>query len=355
MPILKYEAHAFNNRLGINGSHQLRVTWEEIVHAAITVGRSGRRDVLKHGHYSLFEMHYRCCLIYANLQTSHSDHIIKTCAYMDLDPSEKSAISYFLGLTFTKLLAARLFRIPWLMHLDVYKNQLSILTSGNRPDLVGQDGPGKWSVFEAKGRTRGKTSHVVAKAKGQTRGLRTICNCYPVNRVASIVHFPRQSLRVYLEDPDEIIDDAVDLNFSENQFHQDYYGLFATLFDPDREADRTASINRQVTVVPVAGNQRTVHIVAMEGIDVEIGLEAHVYNVLRSQNIRSQISEIMPLIQELLAQFDTENIQQRDIGPDESTDSGEEDSYLGPDGVFVRLGESWSSDRMRLDPRKRPG
>ena len=40
MPILKYEAHAFNNRLGINGSHQLRVTWEEIVHAAITVGRS---------------------------------------------------------------------------------------------------------------------------------------------------------------------------------------------------------------------------------------------------------------------------------------------------------------------------
>ena len=201
MPILKYEAHAFNNRLGINGSHQLRVTWKEIVHAAITVGRSCWRGVLKHGQYSLFEMNYRCCLIYANLKASHTDHITKTSAYMELDPSEKSAISYFLGLTFTKLMAARLFRIPWLMHIDVYKNKLSILTRGSRPDLVGQDGPGKWSVFEAKGRTNSKTSNVVASAKAQTRGLRTICNSYPVLRVASIVHFPRQSLQVYM-DPD---------------------------------------------------------------------------------------------------------------------------------------------------------
>ena len=49
MPILHYAAYAFNNRLGINGSHQLHVSWEEIVHAAITVGRSCWRDVLKHG------------------------------------------------------------------------------------------------------------------------------------------------------------------------------------------------------------------------------------------------------------------------------------------------------------------
>ena len=171
MPILHCEARSFSNRFGINGTRRLSISWPQIVHAAITVGRSGWRDVFRHGRHSLFEMFYRYCMIYANLQTSYSNHIIKSRAYKSLDPSEKSAISYFLGLTFTKLMATRLFGIPWLMHLDVYKNHLSILTGGRRPDLVGQDSWGRWSVFEAKGRTSRKEPGVVATAKAQTRGL----------------------------------------------------------------------------------------------------------------------------------------------------------------------------------------
>ena len=101
MPIVNYRAHAFDNRLRVNGTQQIHVSWSQIVHAAITVGRRGLRDVWRHGQHSWFEMNYRAFMLCANLQTSHSDHIIKTSAYKSLDPSEKSAISYFLGLTFT--------------------------------------------------------------------------------------------------------------------------------------------------------------------------------------------------------------------------------------------------------------
>lgn len=294
-------------------------------------------------------------MIYANLQTSYSNHIIKSRAYKSLDPSEKSAISYFLGLTFTKLMATRLFGIPWLMHLDVYKNHLSILTGGRRPDLVGQDSWGRWSVFEAKGRTSRKEPGVVATAKAQTRGLRTIGNCYPILRVASIIHFPRQSLHIYMEDPEEFDKDAVDLSISEDQFHEDYYRPISDLIDAEWSTDGGVATRRTIRTFDIAGIERTIHAVELQGTDVVIGLEDQVYNTLTSKNIRSQIIEIIPPIPQPLAWLDTEDIHLRFTEPDESIKSREDDSFLGPDGVFVRLGESWSRERMRLDPQERRG
>ena len=355
MPILNYDGYAFTNRIDMNGTHQLHVRWNQIVHAAATVGRRGWRDVFKHGRYSIFEIFYRCCMIYANLQTSSSNRIVKTNAYNDLDQSEKSAISYFLGLTFTKLMATTRFSILWLMHLDTYKNQMSILTGRRRPDLVGQDGQGKWIVFEAKGRTNGKEPGLATKAKDQTRGLRTIANCRPYLRIASIVHFPSSppTLHVYMEDPDDIEEDAIDLSISENQFYQDYYRPIINIIEAERSIVSEMPTLRRIRTVDVDGIERRIHTVELLGTDVEIGLENQVYKVLRSRNIRSQISEIMPPILEPLAGLDTEDFQPRYTGPDGPTKGGENDSFLGPDGVFVRLGESWSTKRMRLDPEER--
>ena len=355
MPILNCDAYGFANRLGTNGTHQLYVSWEQIVHAAITVGRRGWRDVFRHGQHSLFEMFYRSCMIYANLQSSHSNHIVKTSAYRSLDPSEKSAISYFLGLTFTKLMATIFFGIPWLLHLDVYKNQLSILTRRRRPDLVGQDSWGGWSVFEAKGRTNGKDPDVVARAKAQTRGLRRIGSYYPIRRVASIIHFPRQSLRVYMEDPDDTDENAVDLNISEDQFHHDYYRPITDLIGADWRNLVGPAMSRRIKIVDEAGIERIIHAVELQGTDVEIGLENQVLVALRSKNIRSQIINNLPPISEPLAHFDTEHFRGQYTEPDELTITGENNWFLGPDGVFVRLGESWARSRMRLDPRERRG
>lgn len=210
-------------------------------------------------------------------------------------------------------------------------------------------------MFEAKGRTNGKEPGLVTSAKAQTRRLGTICSCWPVLRVASIVHFPRQSLHVHLEDPDEINENAIDLNISENQFLQDYYEPFISLFSWEWESDSRNTIQKRTGTIFVAGTERRINVVEFEGTDVEIGLEDQVYEALRSQDIRSQVIEIMPPIPEPRAWLDTEDTHVRYAGPEEPTESGDDDSFLGPDGVFVRLGESWSTERMRLDPRERRG
>src|SRR3712207_7091622 len=46
--------------------------------------------------------------------------------------------SYFLGLTFAKLFAEQYLNVPWLMHLDVYRDSLQpySVNSSARPDLV---------------------------------------------------------------------------------------------------------------------------------------------------------------------------------------------------------------------------
>jgi hypothetical protein len=47
--------------------------------------------------------------VWANLREEANAWIVRSDAFLGLDPSEKCAISYFLGLTVAKLLAERLF------------------------------------------------------------------------------------------------------------------------------------------------------------------------------------------------------------------------------------------------------
>ena len=75
---------------------QIPVSWAEVVHAAITVGRANRDAVFRHGLYSTYEMLYRASMIYANLR-ARRERITATSAFRALDPSEKSAVTYSLG------------------------------------------------------------------------------------------------------------------------------------------------------------------------------------------------------------------------------------------------------------------
>lgn len=83
----------------VDGQRDLIIDWPRLVWSAITVGRAHCRDVLRHGQYSLFEIIYRMAMVYANLKVTRRARILKTRAYRGLDPSEKGAISFFVGMT----------------------------------------------------------------------------------------------------------------------------------------------------------------------------------------------------------------------------------------------------------------
>jgi hypothetical protein len=114
-----------------NGSATLGTTWNELLWAALTVGRPNRQYVFRHGTPSAYEGLFRLSLVRMALEQSGptATRLRRTAAARTLDPSEKGAINYFLGLAICKLFAAKLLNVPWLLHLDVFRPMLNpILT-----------------------------------------------------------------------------------------------------------------------------------------------------------------------------------------------------------------------------------
>ncbi len=332
MMTVKYKARGFDPWDARNGDGFIDTTWPELLHAAITVGRRGWHDVLKHGRYSLFEMLYRAAMLRANLRRSQG-RIRKSDAYHGLDPSEKAAASYFIGLTLAGLMARRLFGVRWLMHLDVYHNTLQPhLSDSGRPDLVGSEDMRQWYVIEAKGRSYGLDRNVVAKAKAQTKKVRTVCGRAPRLRVASVAYFSRGSLSMHLEDPVGQDVDAIDWDFTENQFLRDYYDPFAALFDQNDRSDA-----RDASVAPrserVSGTDFWIE--ELPDLDLVVGLEQSVYDIHRSaDDVRGGLREA---ITRALA-GDSEGF----IGVDvPATHEGSDSDFIGDDGILVRVGPSW--------------
>ena len=327
---VKYRARGFGPEYGMNGDGSIATTWPELVHAALTVGRRGWRDVLRHGRYSLFEMCYRTAMLLANLQGSQGQ-IRKSDAYHALDPSEKAAASYFIGLTLANLMARRLFGVHWLMHLDVYHNTLQphLLGSG-RPDLVGSDALGRWYVMEAKGRSNGLTGDVVAKAKEQTKKVRRVCGRTPRLRVASVAYFSRESLSLRLEDPVGQDVGAVDWDFTENQFLRDYYDPFAALFDQNGRFDaREFNTNAKSERV----NGMDFLVADLPDVDLAIGLERRIYEVHKSAGeVRDAIHQAL----DLAATRASGTLASMDIPP--AADGNADSDFIGSDGILVRVG-----------------
>ena len=152
MPQLTYDASNFPASYGplLAGPHSLSFTWPDLLWAAISAGRGELAHLFRHGPFSNFEIVYRAAIIFSNLCETASGAIRRSAAYDGLDPSEKGAISYFVGLTIAKLFVGMQLDVPWLMHLDVYRLQLQpVLHGSSRPDLVGCNVAGDWIVVEA--------------------------------------------------------------------------------------------------------------------------------------------------------------------------------------------------------------
>jgi len=228
---IKYKSIQFPLHLGADfqGPNELEFTYQELLWAAISVGKKSYAEIIKHGLYSNFEIIYRVAIILANLRLN-GQYLVKSSSFKNLDPSEKGAITYFLGLTFSKLFASKLLNTTWLLHVDVYKNQFArsgqrfaFAPGKSRPDLIGLDNTRNWNVLESKGRTNNTTSKLRIKAKNQTRKLRKIGHQYPNKRIGCITHFKKDELRFEWIDPEGYDQDAIDIKTSQPQFLKLYY------------------------------------------------------------------------------------------------------------------------------------
>ena len=76
MPIVPYTASSFSGYWGprLSGHHTLTLSWNEILWAAMTMGKPGVAFLLSHGWHSVSDLIVRSHTVYANLR-EHSSYI----------------------------------------------------------------------------------------------------------------------------------------------------------------------------------------------------------------------------------------------------------------------------------------
>lgn len=186
-------------------SGELQTGWDELLWAALTVGRPSTAHVLAHGRASYHEALFRLSLVRMALGEQPGDTSLqRTDAFRSLDPTEKGAVTYFLGLAVCKLFASSLLRTPWLLHLDVFRSQLSaeVRHGRSRPDLVGQDDKGEWHAFECKGRSSVPSTGARRRAKTQAQRLVRVDSKDCSLHIGAISYFRQDALEFHWRDPD---------------------------------------------------------------------------------------------------------------------------------------------------------
>ena len=269
---IPYESHDFPIGTLANGSSTLSVTWDDVLWAAVTVGRPNRQYVFRHGVTSTYEAIFRWSLVRMALEQRglRGSRLLRTAAARTLDPSEKGAVNYFLGLTFCKLFADRLLNTPWLLHLDVFRPGLNpVLTGRSRPDLVGQEiAGGHWHAFECKGRTSPPDSKAKTNAKAQAQRLISVDGQACSLHVGAVTYFRGDTLNFYWRDPTPDSRRGIEVAIDSKAW-QLYYG-------PIVETIRRAGGRSLVTDLE--------DLVAVDGADLKVGVHPVVAAYLEQGN-----------------------------------------------------------------------
>lgn len=264
---IDYESDGFAvGGLVANGMATLNTSWDDLLWAAVTVGRPNRQYVFRHGRASMYEALFRWSLVRMSLEQTAptATRLRRTAAARTLDPSEKGAVNYFLGLTICKLFSAKLLNAPWLLHLDVFRPYLNpVLTGRSRPDLLGRMRNGDWVALECKGRVSAPNASDKNKAKQQAQRLINVNGAVPL-QIGGISYFKNEVLRFFWRDPEpdpervkrpiEIRHEASDLRY--------HYAPILDLIRPHQ--DEFERMLREPVLMPV------------ENLDIKIGIHPKV-------------------------------------------------------------------------------
>ena len=240
MPVyISYESEGFPTGTIPNDTRVLSVSWGDILHAAITVGRPDRYRVFRGNRslvlilnrhrpllYADYEALFRWSLIRMALEQRglNSRYLHQTSSMKSLDRTEKGMVNYFIGMTFCKLFSEKLLKTPWLLHLDVFRDQLElVLQEGARPDLLGQESnSNRWHGFECKGRIQAMGPTGKRNAKNQAARLISVEGIPCTLHIGSMTHFRQDILHYYWCDPPSENSPGIELNLPEDAWEHYY-------------------------------------------------------------------------------------------------------------------------------------
>lgn len=259
-------------------THNFDITWNDIFLSAVIVGRASFRDVFHYGALSLMEATYRAATMAAHLRTKATfsgTWLVPSESFRALDPSEKGAFSYHLGMVLSSIYARKELNVSWLMHLDVYTHAncpygapipVHFKPSHKRPDFIGETQIGEWCVIEAKGRSRSVPNDVKIDARGKSQLLLNINGTAPTHMYALCVGMnnKQDALSVDWIDPPTPDPDGFSLKLEEDLSPLAHY---ETVFN--------------ILMASKRDTKDGIHWVKILGDDVSIGLSADVFDAIK--------------------------------------------------------------------------
>ena len=311
---------------------EVPTTLADLVRGAVTVG--ARPVGLGTPPRPFLEVCWRASIVAANL-TEEGGRWIRSAAYERLDASEKSAVSYFMGMTQAEVMCGKLGLASHLIHVDAVRSVVFGDAGGrSRPDLVGVDASMTYSMLvEAKGRSGGWDQEAIDKAKDQVTALTPIINMTPT-RIASLAYFD-DGWVAWLIDPEGDVDDARSGLSLEAVLIAYYRPLVSAMRAGDVTRDASARANLRISRLP--------------GIDMNLGLPESIIEIFARVPETGVLGEDLiartgGALQDAVRNLSEEWQNDRAAGLQKPSPTGGrlgETVSFGSDGVLIELGPSW--------------
>jgi hypothetical protein len=314
MPFVEYDHDDFPTGTLPSYERRLDVTWDDLLWSATTVGRPNLYHVFQHGDPSVYEAIFRWSMIRMALEQRgpRGTRFSRTDTFKHMDPTEKGAVNYFLGLVICKLFAAKRLAAPWTLHLDIWRNALNValLSGRSRPDMIAQSATSaEWYAFECKGRASAPGEPEKRKAKNQAIRIVSVGGANCALHIGAITFYRNDTLQFYWRDPEPKSREPIRIPRPGNAWAE-YYQPFTEvyrMYAPDAER------------APASGSRASI-----EQLDLTLKLHPSIAELLFAsdwQGARRQARELQ-------VEF-------------------KEGGYQ-PDGLAVIAGDSW---RSRYDQR----
>lgn len=247
---------------------ELEFTNRELLHAVITCGMPLQRLTPAYFSKRRTELLYKIFLVETALDTE-GDRLKKSRKIAYLDSSEKSVMSYYLGMFFTKLISRRLYGIDCLTHLNLIEKIngdgfIDFFDGEWRPDMIGyRASSNTWSVWEAKGGSN-RREQALKKGSQQVAAIASINGQKPDPAAVCMTYYDHGYLCGVVRMPETGKGEAV--GFDHKRFYRAYYRHICEAFLECGAGTRMEGRNAELSVaVPCfteekrAGEERRIH------------------------------------------------------------------------------------------------
>lgn len=214
---------------------ELEFSNKELLHAVVTCGMPIQRMTAGFFSKKRLELTYKLFLAETALDTE-GDRIKKAKRIAYLDSSEKSVMSYYMGMFLTKLISKRMYDTDYLTHLNLIEKAdgdgfIDFFNSEWRPDMIGlQVTDQAWSVWEAKGGSN-RREQALKKGSQQAAAIASINGKIPSPAAVCMTYYDHGFLCGVVREPEKTEEKhREEVRFAKEDFFRAYYKPICELF-----------------------------------------------------------------------------------------------------------------------------